>query len=74
MQCEIINFPKGGSHNAASCEVDYEGLPEALSDEDILNLLIGVVNLIKKYATFTQLEFLLDRLEDIREELLQDFI
>jgi len=71
-QCEIINFPQNKVD--INSPNDSEFPDTILSDEDILNLLIGVVNLIKKYATFTQLEFLLDRLEDVREELLQDFI
>ncbi|MCL2850809.1 MAG: hypothetical protein FWE01_00390 [Firmicutes bacterium] len=71
MSCQIIQFPE--SDTEPSLEYDpYQNT--LLSEEDILNLLVGVINLIKRYATVTQLEFLLDRLEDVREDLLQGFI
>ena len=70
-QCQVINFPS--SNGLYQDEFDsYKNT--ILSDEDILNLLVGVTNLIKRYATQDQLELLIDRLDDVRDDLIQDFI
>ena len=62
MQAQIIKFPQE--------KESVEPYENTLSNDDILNLILGVVNIVKRYSSTEKFEFLLDKLEEVHENLL----
>ena len=69
-ECKIIKFPQ----DRELFEDEYEE-PEKppLTDDDVLNLFFGAVNLIKRHATTAQLELLVEKISEAREGLFGEY-